>query len=345
MRHVKRWLPLVGGLALIALLLRQIHPRDVLDLLLGVNLAWFLLACGWYAFTNTLRAYRFGVMLELPGWLTPLSILPEMFALSFLNNVLPGRTGELSFPYFMYKRHDMPVGESASSLIAARVFDYVAVAILYVVFTLFELDNLDPRAARVVSGVGVLLAVSILFLAGAPWFTTIAVRIANRVFAMVGRADSSLARMVNSVGDQAALTFRRMRNVRTYSLTFAWSIAIWLATFAWFWSLMQAIGVGRSYPLVVVGSTFASLAKAIPFVTIGGFGAHEAGWTIGFSLTGMETTTAIATGFAVNILTLVMSVVFGSLALIYMNGVAGAWQVVRQPEEQLDPNAQSSIDN
>jgi uncharacterized protein (TIRG00374 family) len=345
MKHLKRWLPAVGGLALIALLLRQIHPRDVVELLLGVDMRWFLVACAWYGVTNLLRAYRFGVMLELTGWLAPLRILPEMFALSFLNNVLPGRTGELSFPYFMHKRHGMSVGESASSLIAARVFDYVAVAVLYVVFTLFELENLDPRAARVVSGVGILLAVSILFLAGAPWFAEIAVRVANRVFAFIGRAESGLAQAIESVGDQAALTFRRMRNVRTYSLTFGWSIVIWLATFAWFWSLMQAIGVGRPYSLVVVGSTFASLAKAIPFVTIGGFGAHEAGWTVGYSLTGMETSVAIATGFAVNILTLLMSVVFGSLALIYMNGVAGAWRVVRQPEEQLDPNAPSSLDS
>ena len=107
MKHLKRWLPFLGGLTLIALLLRQIDPRDVLSLLWGVNLGWLLIACGWYAFTNMLRAYRFGVMLEIEGRLTPLSILPEMFALSFLNNVLPGRTGELSFPYFMYKRHGM----------------------------------------------------------------------------------------------------------------------------------------------------------------------------------------------------------------------------------------------
>jgi uncharacterized protein (TIRG00374 family) len=305
-----------------------------------VNLGWLLVACGWYAFTNILRAYRFGVMLELEGRLAPLAILPEMFALSFLNNVLPGRTGELSFPYFMYKRHGMAVGESASSLVAARIFDYVAVAILYVAFTLLELDNLNPNAARVVSAVGILLGISILFLAGAPWFTSVAVGLADRFFGAIHQEESRIARMVEQVGEQAAITFRRMRNVRTYSLTFAWSIAIWLATFAWFASLMQAIGVGRRYPLVVVGSTFASLAKAIPFVTIGGFGAHEAGWTVGYSLTGMDTATAIASGFAVNILTLLMSVAFGALALIYLNGAVGAWQAVRQPEPTMGANVE-----
>ena len=93
-----------------------------------------------------------------------------------------------------------------------------------------------------------------------------------------------------------------------------------MATFAWFGALLSAIGLPQRYPLVVVGSTFASLAKALPFITIGGFGAHEAGWTIGFTLTGMETATAISSGFAVNILTLLMSVLFGGVTLLFIGG-------------------------
>ena len=60
------------------------------------------------------------------------------------------------------------------------------------------------------------------------------------------------------------------------------------------------------------------LAKAIPFITVGGFGAHEAGWAVGFTLTGMARETAIASGFAVNILTLLASVIFGGAALAWM---------------------------
>ena len=89
-------------------------------------------------------------------------------------------------------------------------------------------------------------------------------------------------------------------------------------TFAWFGAFLRAIGLRLSYSLTVVGATFGTLAKAIPFLTVGGFGAHEAGWTLGFSLLGMETQPAIASGFSVNILTLCVSIVLGGSAFLFL---------------------------
>ena len=133
-----------------------------------------------------------------------------------------------------------------------------------------------------------------------------------------GLEQRRLVGLVLSVGQQAVDHFRRIRSTRAYAITLGWSLLTWIGTFGWFAASMQGIGVGQPFGLVVVGATFASLAKAVPFITVGGFGAHEAGWTVGFSLVGMPVSTAIASGFAVNILTLLMSVVFGGTALIFM---------------------------
>jgi len=321
MTRLKRFLPYVGGLALIVLLLRQIDPPDVLHLLVGLDLRWLAIGCGWYLLTNGLRAYRFAVLLTMRGWLRPLIMLPEMFALSFLNNVLPARAGELSFPYFLYRRHHVAVGESATVLILARIFDFIAVACLYCAFALLELPNLAVAAARVVGAVAILLLLLTGFLAIAPWLTGRLLGLVRWLVQTNRLAGTRVATHIEQFGQQAFATLARLRHVRTYSLTWVWSLAIWLSTFAWFAAFLRAVGLPERYPLVVVGATFASLAKAIPFITVGGFGAHEAGWTLGFRLTGMATDTAIASGFAVNILTLLVSVVCGGLALIYMAAV------------------------
>ena len=71
------------------------------------------------------------------------------------------------------------------------------------------------------------------------------------------------------------------------------------------------MGVRTGLSQTIVGATFAVLTKALPLVTVGGLGAHEAGWTVGFMLVGFDKEIAIATGFAVNILTLLSSLVFG----------------------------------
>ena len=146
-----------------------------------------------------------------------------------------------------------------------------------------------------------------------------------------------------NVGQQAVDHFRRIRTVRAYAVTLGWSLLTWIGTFAWFAASMQGIGVGRPFGLVVVGATFASLAKAVPFITVGGFGAHEAGWTVGFSLVGMPVSLAIASGFAVNILTLLMSVVFGGGALIFMQvqekwGPAAPEPNAAQPQPPAAPD-------
>ena len=318
-KHVRRVLPLLGGVALIVLLLRQIDPRDVLVLLLNIDLRWLAVGMAWYALTNLLRAFRFGALLEWPGLRRPFTILPEMFAMNFLNNVLPARSGELSFPYFMVTRHDVSFGESATVLVLARIFDYLAVACLFVFFALLELGDLQPNSARVIWAVVVLLAVSVGMLLLAPWLANVGFDVAHRLLRTKRRPDGRANRFLVKAQAQIVPTLRRVRNARIYSRALVWSILVWLAMFACFTAYLQAIRLPQSYPLVIVGSTFATLAKALPMLTVGGFGAHEAGWALGFSLTGMDTALAITSGFAVNILILLTSSFLGGIALLMMH--------------------------
>ncbi len=260
-----------------------------------------------------------------------------MFALSFLNNTLPSRSGELSFPYFMWRRHKIAVGESSAALIVVRIFDYMAVALLYVVCASANLHRLTANASSAVWAVGLLLVVSLAVLLAAPWLGQRVLDGLRWIARRLGLEQRRLVRITLNVGQQAVDHFRKIRTVRAYAITLGWSLLTWIGTFAWFAASMQGIGVGQPFGLVVVGATFASLAKALPFITVGGFGAHEAGWTIGFSLVGMPVATAIASGFAVNILTLLMSVVFGGAALIFMSAqekraaqAAGAEQDAQQ---------------
>lgn len=317
-KRLRQGLPLLGGVALIVLLLRQIDPRDVLTLLLNLDVRYLLLGAGWYALTNLLRAFRFGALLVYADRRQAAGLLPEMFAMNFLNNVLPARSGELSFPYFMLTRHDTRVGESATVLVLARVFDYLAVACLFVLFAWFELGNLAPQAARIIGAVILLLLISVTLLLLAPWLADFAFKLVQRLFRAEERANSRAARFLAKAQEQIIPTLQRVRNLRIYAAALGWSLLVWLAMFACFTAFLSAIRLPQPYALVIVGSTFATLAKALPLVTIGGFGAHEAGWALGFSLTGMETATAITSGFAVNILILLTSACFGGLALLLM---------------------------
>ena len=133
------------------------------------DVRWLLAGFGWYLLTNILRSYRFGTLMAITGILNPLRLLPEMIALSFLNNALPARSGELSFPYLMQRRHNTSVGDSLTFLLIARIFDLLAVSVLFIVFALSEKNRLDLSARQAVTGATLLLLPALLFLVCLPW--------------------------------------------------------------------------------------------------------------------------------------------------------------------------------
>lgn len=319
MKQIRPWLPYAGSLLILLALLWLIDLRDVLTLLRRTDLTWLAIGCGWYVLTNLLRAYRFRVLLDTDKIRNPFQILPEMFTLSLLNNVLPSRAGELSFPYFMQRRYAVSLGDGAATLLLARIFDLLAVILLYVVFAYAELQNLSETTVSIIERVAIaggVISIGILF---APWFADFGVRLFETVLNKLGFRDKSIVKAILRLVNDAAAALQRMRRITIYGQTLAWSVAIWLATFAWFDAFLRAIDVPMRYALVVIGATFASVAKAIPLISIGGFGAHEAGWSLGFALVGMEQSLAISTGLAVNLLTLGVSIVFGGICLLYIN--------------------------
>lgn len=314
---VKRLISTLGTALIVWLLLRQIHLTDIWQLLVQVDIKWLLAGFGWYLLTNVLRSYRFGTLMGITGVRQPLRLLPEMITLSFLNNVLPARSGELSFPYLMQRRHGTPVGNSLTYLLVARIFDLIAVSTLFVVFTWLEKSQLTQAAGQAVSGVILLVLPVLLAVACLPWLGKRGLRVAEWILGRLNLAERKGGQWALSIGWRAVSAMSQVHHVETYGRVFFWSILGWMTTFAWFAAFLQAIHVPMRYPLVIVGATFATLSKAIPFVTVGGIGAHEAGWALGFRLTGMPLETAIASGFAVNILTLLASIIFTGFVFGY----------------------------
>lgn len=314
----RRWLPILGTAAILWFLLRQIQPHDVWRLLRGARWSWLAAGLGYYLLTNVLRAYRFGALLSWRGRFAPLRLVPDMIALSFLNNLLPARSGELSFPYLLQRRHGVPVGRGLLSLLIARIFDLLAVSTLFVVVAFLERGRTDAVAGSVMIGVGLLLLLVLCMLLALPWLGRHGLRVAEQALRPMGLDGSTWQERLLHQGQRAVAAMTHLQRTGAYGRVFFYSLLGWLTTFAWFAAFLQAVGLPIRYPQVIAGATFATLTKAIPFITVGGLGAHEAGWTVGFQLVGMPLETAIASGLAVNLLTLLLSGILGALALAIM---------------------------
>lgn len=307
---LRRLLPLVATFVIIWWLLRQSGIAAIWAMLIQVKLTWFLVGLGFYLFTNGCRAYRFAGLLSWDGLRKPRKLVPDMIALSFLNNILPARIGELLFPALLYKRHHVPVAESLTALLLARLFDFLAVAALFLFFAFWVGRELTAMAQQTIFAVVGLLTFILLLLILLPWVGRKSLMLVVWLTHRFIGADNLHVQVILQIGERAVTTAELIYQGGRFFKTLAWSCLGWLGTFAWFYAFLAALGLQMPYPAVVVGSTFATLSKAIPFATIGGFGLHEVGWAFGFNLMGVAWETAVMSGFAVNILTLLASLIF-----------------------------------
>jgi len=312
---LKRMFPPFLGASLLLLLLSQISLAEVIHLLSRVSVPWIALGGLCYVATNVCRAFRFGHLLSSRRGRFP-TLLAIAFALSMFNNILPSRGGEVTFVYMMHRDHAVPAGEAAAMLVVARIFDYLTVATLFVVTALTSLSHLSAQTLWIVVAMAFLLLLTMAFLAAIPWLGRRGLGLLERWLSGARISTLTIAGGILRSCKAAANAFEAIHSTRSYALTALWSLLAWLGTFAWFQAFLGGLGMPTAMRDVILGATFAVLSKAIPFITVGGLGAHEAGWTMGFMLVGFDKNTAIASGFAINILTLLASVLFGGLGLL-----------------------------
>jgi uncharacterized protein (TIRG00374 family) len=309
----KRILPFVLTLLIVGGLLSQISVRDVVGLLSSISYRWVLVGLACYLVTNVFRAFRLQVL--LPDQTTQLlNLLSISVAQSMFNNILPARLGELSLVYLLNKYEAIPLDRATVALIVARVFDYLAVAAIFVVAAMVSVRNLPQNAANFIFAAITVMLLSVVILLSAAWWG----RGLVLVQWLLGRLGVVRHRLVVSglqKMHQVVEAFELVTSPIRYLLVFGWSLFVWCGTFAWFYAFLRSMHIQVVVDSLVVGSTFAVLSKAVPFISVGGLGAHEAGWTVGFMLVGFDKTTAISSGFAVNILTLLSSLALGPWGL------------------------------
>jgi uncharacterized protein (TIRG00374 family) len=240
-----------------------------------------------------------------------------MLAQSMFNNTLPGRAGEISFIYLLRKQN-INLDKATVALLISRVADYVAVAVLFIIAALFSIRSLPPDAVSIIGLVLIALVVTVAGVLSALWLGKRLLGLMRQLLIRLGLNEQRWVKFSLKKGEEIISAFEAIHTVKRYVYVMIWSIVIWICTFAWFYAFLRGVEIHPAATSMVVGSTFAVLSKAIPFISIGGLGAHEAGWTVGYLLIGFDRTTAILSGFAVNLLTLVTSVILGPIGLLIL---------------------------
>ena len=286
-------------IALVAILLSQIEVSDVITTLVGIDPLYLIAGFVLYICSYFFRALRFHILLNKEVGLRDLFNIVCVH--NMVNNILPARTGELSYIYILNKLHGRKTGEGIATLFVARVFDFIIISFLFFISALMIRDLSDIVSKIIWAIVGLLIFVLLLFLALVFYdesFMDLIRRFANRI----GALRFSLVRYLLRKGAETVQSFKLIKSKKLFGYVFVTSMIIWCFQYSMLYILTNAMNINLSFFEVLFGSTFAFFTTVLPIQGIGGFGTIEGGWTVGFIAVGLTKEAAISSGFAYHII-------------------------------------------
>lgn len=304
---------IVLTVVLVAILLSQINLIDITTTLTRIDSIYIVICFILYLCTYFFRALRFYILLNNKVNLKDLFSIVSVHNMA--NNILPARTGEISYVYLSKKLHEIPVGEGVASLMVARVFDLITISSFFFISIIFIRD-LPDLGSKIIGLIIVLLAfVLLLFLAllffGERFIDTIR-RVANGINVL----RFSFVQYLLRKGDETVQSFKLMKSKKLFGYVFVTSIAVWCSQYSMLCVLANAMGIALTLWCMIFAITFVFFTTILPIQTIGGFGIIESGWAFGFMVMGVSKNEAIASGFSIHIIMLIFALVIGVLGFI-----------------------------
>ncbi len=253
---------------------------------------YLLLSLLFYVSTYVFRAARFGVMFQE---IRTMELAAVMGVHTFFNNILPFRSGEVSFPLILRRFFGIDVTVSSVALVLARILDLLSLGLLFFTSALFV--SFGERSVLWVPLVLFLILGLFLFL------TVKLLRRFERRFPIVS----------------TVFTFvRTFVSFKKIALLVGYSLLTWLFKFFSFFSILKGGGIDLTFPQTVFVSTFGEITTILPIHSFGGFGTYEAGLVGGFSLIGLKADYALTVAFYFHVVLLIMSSVLAAVGWIYL---------------------------
>lgn len=295
------------SIGFITILLTQIKTNDVISILSKINLKDLALGFILYLATYFFRTLRFKILLHNK------INFKKMFSIvcihNLVNNILPARTGELSYVY-LTKKNGILTSEGIATLMIARVFDVIAICSLFFISTLFvgHLPNIILNAFYMIAGV---LAVLILFFTSLVYKGDKVVKVIDNMLQKIKLKKFKIVGFMLKKAHETAKNFERIKSKKIVLSSFLLSVLIWCSLYLMVYVLLKGMGLNLTVWMVILGSTFSVIASLLPIQGIGQFGTYEGAWALAFIALGLPKEIAIASGFGTHIIGVIYFLILG----------------------------------
>jgi glycosyltransferase 2 family protein len=302
-------------IVLVSLLFTQVDLRDIITTLQNINPLYLLAGFLLYTISYVFRAWRFHILLNKEVSIRDLFHIECVH--NMMNNLLPARTGELSYIYLLKKGSNRTTGEGIATLVLARIFDFVCIIVLFFIAAMFT-KNLPQIILSTIWIIGLLLLFFIAFLAFL-FHSKHPLTYLKHFFHKVHLDQYKIGVYVLNKGTETITCLDKIRDRWIYSQIFLISLPIWLTNYLMVFVLMTGMNLNLPLQVVVLGSTFSLISTLLPVNGIAGFGTQEGFWVLIFVPLGLTLNSAIVSAFIVHIVIITYYVILGVGSIFWLH--------------------------
>ena len=307
----------------VAILLSQIEVSNVITTLAGIDPLYLIAGFVLYVCSYFFRTLRFHILLNREVRIKDLFNIVCVHNIA--NNILPARTGELSYIYLLKKLHNKKTGEGVATLMVARVFDFITISCLFSISALI-IQDLPEMIVKVVWVIALFMILIVIFLIILLYFGILFLNLAKKFFRIFNSEKKQIIDYLLRKGEETVESFERIKSSGRVIEIITVSMGIWLSLYSVNYILVTAMNINLSFFMVLLASTFSIFTTILPIQGIGGFGTLEGGWAVGFITVGLTKEIAISSGFAYHVIVYLYFLVLGCIGLLSIKIKIERWR-------------------
>ena len=306
----------LGGL-IAHFLMREIKPEDLSNAFKNFSIFWVIVSFLFYLLSTILRSYRWKIMLLSKS--VKLSSLFYVTSIhNLLNQLLPARTGEVSYVVLLKKTQSVPASEGAATLILARIIDVLAMGFFFITSICFFWKSVKVPVVHLL--LMTLFILPLVFFVFVGIFSRKGVQLVSQCFEKMGLMKFKMFQKFSDFLVRLAADLYQIKiSGRLYKYGL-FTLLAWGAKFFAFYAMCMNLSFSApiTFGETVLGTTFSELASTLPVYGFAGLGTIEGGWSFGFLLLGFPKNEVILSAFCFHIFLLSYSAILGIISFFLL---------------------------
>ena len=311
-RVTKIGLPTVLAVVVAYFLLKQINLQEIPQTLSRLSVKALLIGFLCYCLLVLAKALRFRALLNLESRVH--HIFPILALHTFWGNILPMRTGDISYVYLMQRRQKVDATQGIASLLVASLIDLVLLMGLVIATAwLLRTELRDTFSGTVLYLMPLLigsgLIAGVVFVYVAP---NACLKLAKRCTGPLLRLEKQAITWGVNKGLAVLQQLTAFRSNRRFLEVWLYSLLCLIIRFGFQCYLVVEMGVDIPMTEVLFALAFTNVFNLLPVQTVGNFGTTEFPFVWLLNHFGTSVEIATVTGFSLHILILIYCLPLGA---------------------------------